>query len=89
MALKKEPTMSLAQQKEARLNSLRTQADVAVQIVNNAIEDLELLNVHIDQEIGEIDEILRQLSETRSGLDAERAKNTKVRKNFAELLCID
>lgn len=89
MAKHNQVRVNLVQEKASRLSFLNAQAEATLSTVRNQITSLGKINEEIDKELGEIDEYISSLTETRNGLRAEADRNTKVATNFAKLLCLE
>jgi cytolysin (calcineurin-like family phosphatase) len=73
-------------EKQAKLQHLKSQADNAIHLVTQTINDLEYTNQEIDATVDEIDDYIANLSTTRNALDKNRKYNTAIIANFSKLL---
>lgn len=88
MALFKNQKMQdILEQKEAKLHTLTSRSEGAVQLVRSTMDGLDEIDTEIEQTISEIDEIQTRMSNARAGLEARRTKNHRIKQNFKSLLC--
>lgn len=78
--------LSVIDEKQARLDFVRTRTQGVISVVTQTINSLADINAVIDDEIGDIDGYQRSLSETREGLVAAQQQNATIIANFRALI---
>lgn len=84
-----EERLSIIQEKERQLESLKKEASYAVNTVTLAMDNLCRVNDNMHEKINEIDSYVESLGAIRNELTVNLAKNEKIRSNFAALLCVE
>lgn len=87
--LKKKKVRNLIEEKEAVLTELSETAKLSMQTVQAMVEVLDSVSVQMQQAEDEIDEYVKQLTQTGNNIKLERERNTKVASNFKKLLCME
>lgn len=83
------PKPDLLQEKVSQLKALNEKSVFAVQVVQNAIDDLATVNSGIKEAVSDIDAYIVSLNETRGSLRDRYDRNEKVMQNFTKLLSVD
>ena len=83
------PKPDLLQEKVSQLKALNEKSVFAVQVVQNAIDDLAAVNSGIKEAVSDIDAYIVSLNETRGSLRDRYDRNEKVMQNFTKLLSVD
>ena len=82
-----DAALSQVEEMEMMLDILGNRSEYAVSAVRSALYGLEDVNAQIDQTIMEIDDIQNRAAVVKSGLEARKEKNSRIRQNFRSLLC--
>lgn len=81
-----EKKIDIVGQKEEALRKLKSDSNLALNIVTSTINQLEDINNKIDVQIEEIKETKEKLQMTENELDTTRLHNTKIIDKFKMLI---
>lgn len=77
---------NIIEEKQKQLNILRTESNVALDIVTSTINSLATVNEKIDATISEINEVKEKLQSTEDDLNQTKVHNAKVIDKFKSLI---